>query len=299
MTGWKVWNQVAVMIVLAGFTHVVIAQDAAAKALREGRTAEAISLYEQLLLVHPQDGGTWEKLGLAHLQAGQFPEAISALQKALDNGYPAQTGKYNLACAYARAGDKQKALDLLQALVAGGYPAPLSNDPDLASLSGEPRFQEMVKSLQRLTEPCKDAQANPEYRQLDFWVGEWDVFSGQQKVGESSVQLILKDCVVFENWQGLQGGAGKSFNKYDPVTKRWEQFWVSDSGTTNYFKGALVDGEMRYVLEATAGPAGPFVRHLTFSRLPEGKVRQLSERSTDAGKSWTTEYDLVYAKRQP
>ena len=117
--------------------------------------------------------------------------------------------------AYARMGDKQKAIDLLESIAVVGFPAPIANDPDLASLIGEPRFQALAKAAQQAAEPCKNAQANPEYRQLDFPVGGWNVYSGKQKVGESSVRLILKDCVVFENWSGLQGGDGKSFNKYD------------------------------------------------------------------------------------
>lgn|GEM_PF-372160 len=245
----------------------------------------------------PTDANGWEKLGTDYLQAGKYEDAARALQKALDNGFPPQTGKYNLACAYARMGDKQKAIDLLESIAAVGFPAPIANDPDLASLIGEPRFQALAKAAQQAAEPCKNAQANPEYRQLDFWVGEWNVYSGKQKVGESSVKLILKDCVVFENWSGLQGGDGKSFNKYDPVAHRWEQFWVSDSGTTNYFKGSLVNGEMRYVYEMPKASGGTLTRHLTFSKLPDGSVRQLSERSTDAGKTWVTEYDFVYVKK--
>jgi tetratricopeptide (TPR) repeat protein len=246
----------------------------------------------------PTDANGWEKQGTDALLAGKYAEAIPPLQKALDSGFTPQIGKYNLACAYARIGDKTKALDLLEAVAAGpGLPGPIANDPDLASLSGEPRFQKLVAAAKLAAEPCKDAQANPQYRQLDFWVGEWDVFAGKQKVGESSVQLILKDCVVFENWRGGQGGDGKSFNKYNNVTKQWEQFWVSDSGTTNYFKGSLADGSMRYTLEMP-GPSGAmFTRHLTFTPLAEGKVRQLSERSGDGGKTWVTEYDFVYVKK--
>jgi hypothetical protein len=246
----------------------------------------------------PTDANGWEKLGTDQLLAGKYADAIVALQKALDNGYPPRVGKYNLACAYARNGDKEKALDLLESLASGvGLAAPIANDPDLTSLSSEPRFQKLVAVSQRAAQPCKDAQANPQYRQLDFWVGEWDVFSGPQKVGESSVQLILKDCVVFENWHGLQGGDGKSFNKYNNVTKEWEQFWVSDNGVTNYFQGTLKDGAMRYALEMPTASGGSFLRHLTFTPMPEDKVRQLSERSNDGGKTWITEYDFVYVKK--
>lgn len=246
----------------------------------------------------PTDASGWEKLGTADLQSGKYADAVPALQKALDNGFPPQIGKYNLACAYARNGQKEKALDLLEAIAAGpGLPGPIANDPDLASLAAEPRFQKLVAASQRAAEPCKDP-ANAQYRQLDFWVGEWDVYSGQQKVGESSVQLILKDCVVFENWHGLQGGDGKSLNKYNNVTKQWEQFWASDSGTTNYFKGSLMDGEMRYTLEMPGPAGGTLLRHLTFTPMAQGKVRQLSERSIDNGKTWATEYDFVYVKKQ-
>ncbi len=269
-----------------------------ATATSRANPAQTLAADEAQVQKAPSDANGWEKLGTDYLQAGRYQDAVDALQKALANGFPARTGKYNLACAYARLGDKQKALDLLESLAAGGFPAPIASDPDLAGLASEPRFLAMSAAARQAAEPCKDAQAHPEYRQLDFWVGEWNVFSGKQKVGESSVQLILKDCVVFENWQGLQGGAGKSFNKYNPVTRQWEQFWVSDGGTTNYFKGSLSDGEMRYVFETPAPSGGTLIRHLTFSRLPDGHVRQFSQASLDAGKTWTTEYDFTYVRKQ-
>ncbi len=282
-------------LVLLGAFNCAAQNGASAPA---GNFAQTIADDEKLVQSAPTNGNAWEKLGTDYLLGGKYQEAVQPLQKALDNGFPVQTGKYNLACAYARIGDKQKALDLLESLAASGFPAPITGDPDLASLAGEPRFQELAKAAQKAAEPCKDAQAHPEYRQLDFWVGEWDVFSGKQKVGESSVQLILKDCVVFENWRGLGGSDGKSLNKYNNVTHQWEQFWVSDGGTTNLFKGSLVDGEMRYVFEAPARSGGTFVRHLTFSKLADGSVRQFSQGSTDAGKTWITEYDFVYVKKQ-
>jgi hypothetical protein len=253
---------------------------------------------QKQVITNPVDANAWEKAGVDSLQAGKYQDAVHALQQAIDKGYPPQIGNYNLACAYARLGDKQRALDLLESIAKAGFPGPIAADPDLASLANEPRFQKMAYAAQQAAEPCKDSQANPEYRQLDFWVGEWDVFSGKQKVGESSVRLILKDCVVFENWHGLQGGDGKSLNKYNSVTHQWEQFWVSDAGTTNYFKGGLVDGEMRYVFETPTPSGGTLLRHLTFSKLADGSVRQFSQRSIDAGKNWSTEYDFVYVKRQ-
>ena len=48
--------------------------------------------------------------------------------------------------------------------------------------------------------------AQPPSHQFDFWVGEWDVTTLQGgHAGDSSVQKILGDCVVFENWHGARG----------------------------------------------------------------------------------------------
>src|SRR5712691_13226702 len=50
-----------------------------------------------------------------------------------------------------------------------------------------------------------------EKRQFDFWVGEWAVQTPDgNPAGDSSVQLILDRCVVFENWRGKKGYNGKS-----------------------------------------------------------------------------------------
>jgi len=282
--------RIAVYLAVIGFAVLGAAQNPSG-------SAQALAQDQQRVNANPTDGPGWEKLGTDYLLAGKYAEAVEPLQKALENGVPPQLGKYNLACAYARLGEKDKALDLIESIAAQGFAAPLASDPDLASLAGEPRFKVLAQASQRAAQPCKDP-SHPEYRQLDFWVGEWNVFSGATKVGESSVQLILKDCVVFENWRGLQGSSGKSFNKYNNVSRQWEQFWVSDSGITNYFKGGIVNDSMRYMLEMPAPGGGTLIRHLTFTPLPEGKVRQLSEGSTDGGKTWNTEYDFVYVKKQ-
>ncbi len=252
----------------------------------------------------PTSALAWEQLGLAYLAAGRPQDAIVPLQKALDLGFAPIGGKYNLACAYARSGDKKRSLDLLQQIVdaGGGMAFPFDQDEDLASLKQEPQFTAMVASLEVRRQPCRNGKAHPEYRQFDFWVGDWNVYSvaGQfanQKVGESSVQLILKDCVVFENWTALgRGGEGKSFNKYNPQLQKWEQFWVADSGGTTHYVGDAAPGQMIYLAEP-AGPRGAPLIRLSFTRLSPDKVRQFSELSFDQGKSWQVGYDFIYLRK--
>jgi len=50
----------------------------------------------------------------------------------------------------------------------------------------------------------------PVYSLLDFWVGEWDVYSGEEKVGENRIHKILNGCAVMEHWTAADGGEGKS-----------------------------------------------------------------------------------------
>ncbi|HVG17588.1 MAG TPA: hypothetical protein VNI02_00940 [Blastocatellia bacterium] len=144
--------------------------------------------------------------------------------------------------------------------------------------------------------PCRDSEA---YRQLDFWVGEWEVQGPKGKTaGSSSVQLILGDCVVFENWTGAGGYTGKSFNLYDAATRKWKQFWVDDRGGTLEFTGEFKDGAMRYTGESTAQDGKPVMDRLTFFPLAEGRVRQLWEQSPDKGKTWNTVFDGTYIRKK-
>ncbi|HKS30637.1 MAG TPA: hypothetical protein VJS44_22615 [Pyrinomonadaceae bacterium] len=137
------------------------------------------------------------------------------------------------------------------------------------------------------------------YRQLDFWVGEWEVQGPKGRTaGTSSVQLILNDCVVFENWTGASGYTGKSFNLYDAQTRKWKQFWVDGQGGMLEFTGEFRDGAMRYEGQSIAQDGKPVIDRLTFTPLTEGRVRQLWEQSPDKGKTWNTVFDGTYIKRK-
>ena len=269
----------------------------AASAINSGDYPKAISIYESLAKQNPSDSNIWEQLGLAYHQSGKYADAIRCFQKAIDKGLEAPVGRYNLAAAYARAGQKQQSLDILADLTSKDIGLPFFSDSDFDSLKSEPRYQEIAATAQALLEPCKDTQRHPEFRQLDFWVGDWDVYSGKQKAGENLIELTLKDCVVVENWSGAQGDHGKSYNKWNPQKKEWEQFWVDDSGSTRYFEGQAVDGEMHWTTQFTARDGRPGTRRIVLSKLGPDKVRQLSEATLDGGKTWVTVYDFVYVRK--
>jgi tetratricopeptide (TPR) repeat protein len=272
----------------------------AEEAFSKGDYQKSIDLYEVIVKADPRAASSWEQLGLSYQASGKYSLAVSAFERALKEGFAPGNGKYNLACAYARMGRKDDSIRLLTELVDQRLTvaSQMASDSDFEGLHNDSRFASLADQAKLAVEPCRDAKNHPEFRELDFWAGEWEVFSGNQKVGDSSVQLILKSCVIFENWTSITGASGKSFNKYDPANKYWQQYWVADNGSTTVFTGHLEDGKMRYHAEQPTANGGTLLQNLTFSKLSPDKVRQFQQNSTDGGKTWRTGYDFLYVRKK-
>jgi hypothetical protein len=212
---------------------------------------------------------------------------------------PPQIALYNAACAAAKAGDTEKAFAALEKAIAAGFTQVklLESDPDLASLRSDARFGKLLATAKAAAYPCR---TRPESRQLDFWVGEWDVTNpAGRKAGTSRIELILESCVVLESWTGNGGMTGQSFNAFHPVKKRWEQFWVDSSGDVQHFvDGEYKDGAMRFQTLPSVVSGKPGRRRLTFHNMAPDRVRQHSEVTRDDGATWTTEYDFTYTRKR-
>ena len=85
----------------------------------------------------------------ALLNSGRGGEArqIAAEAAAMPNTIG---GTYNLACFWAQAGDPERALEYLRWTNDNGWAiAWLADDPDLASLHGDPEFEAIVADIRR------------------------------------------------------------------------------------------------------------------------------------------------------
>jgi hypothetical protein len=144
--------------------------------------------------------------------------------------------------------------------------------------------------------PSPPACTGPEYRQFDFWVGEWTVTpTGKTNtVASSLIEKLYNGCAVRENWMPLKGTAGGSLNNY--YDGRWRQTWVDAANSRVDFVGDLIDGRMVLTGEwkGVLGPGKDALIRMTYSRNADGTVRQHGEQSTDQGKSWTTNFDFTY-----
>jgi hypothetical protein len=134
---------------------------------------------------------------------------------------------------------------------------------------------------------------SPESRQFDFWVGQWNVYGPDDTiVGTNRIEKTVNGCLIVENWKGAKGGAGKSFNYYDTTRKKWRQVWVAAPGSLD-LTGEFGGGVMRYSGE-TAGLDGVTQEDLSFTRNPDGTIRQLWRQSPDGGNTWRVVFDGLY-----
>ena len=144
------------------------------------------------------------------------------------------------------------------------------------------------------------ACTSPEYRQFDFWIGDWDVTSGGQPAGSNSIHAIHNGCALQENWQGSGDGgiSGSSFNIYDKASDKWHQTWVDGSGTLLQLDGGLEGGVMVLSGERPARDGSGMATHrISWTPNPDGTVRQLWEASKDAGENWTALFDGLYTPK--
>jgi tetratricopeptide (TPR) repeat protein len=228
------------------------------------------------------------------LALSKYDQAAAALKRAVDIGGRPEP-MYALAQAYARLGDKEKAFDWLdRALTMKLSQAnEIESEPNLASLRGDPRFARTRQGIDKLIHPC---MYQPEYKQFDFWVGDWEVSDGGQKVAASSIQRIVENCIIYENYVESDGYVGKSFNFYDGTLHKWRQTWVDGIGRASEFVGEFKDGAMRFEGESHLSDGTKILRRMTLFNLNPTQVRQLSHASKDNGKTWYVNYDYIYTR---
>ncbi|WP_135212533.1 hypothetical protein [Vitreimonas flagellata] len=159
---------------------------------------------------------------------------------------------------------------------------------------------------------CASAQAQPaaaspcsmpEFRQMDFWVGVWDVrweaASGMPAgQGVNTITRAYGDCVIQEAFDGgpATGGLiGHSVSTYHAPLQHWRQTWVDNQG--GYF--ALVGGPEGddFVLVSSRVSDNTPVQRMVFTEITPNSLTWRWQRTPDGGATWADQWVIHYTRR--
>jgi hypothetical protein len=143
--------------------------------------------------------------------------------------------------------------------------------------------------------PC----CTPEYRQFDFWLGDWETTADGKVAGQNHIVIIQDSCVIQENWTGTDGQyTGTSYNYYDPQDQQWHQTWIDNQGQSLRLAGELVGKNMVLKSGPMKNRDGETVYHqITWTPNQDGSVRQHWQVAKVHSDDWKTLFDGLYQKK--
>ena len=115
--------------------------------------------------------------------------------------------------------------------------------------------------------PAPKSCTEPEYRQLDFWLGawdlEWDQADGSKGTGTNIItKSPYGDCVITENFDGAPSMKfkGMSVSTWHKPLKTWRQTWVDDQGGYFALSGGPNDDGTFALTTTRLNDKGPYQR---------------------------------------
>lgn len=139
--------------------------------------------------------------------------------------------------------------------------------------------------------PCSAEQ----YRQFDFWLGEWQVTANQQLAGYNKISKAHNGCVLTEQYDTPGGYTGQSLNSFNAQTGLWHQTWMDNSGTVLLLDGGLKGKAMVMEGEGKDPQGNPVLHRITWTPNDDGSVRQHWQTKGSDGQ-WSTAFDGLYIK---
>jgi hypothetical protein len=143
----------------------------------------------------------------------------------------------------------------------------------------------------------------PEQKQLEFWVGDWDLIwpgatASETGHGTNSIKRVMDGCVVQENFSALaQPLRGTSVSMFDTATGKWKQTWVDNEGSYLDFTGEFKDGQMILSREAIGPKGGKFLQRMVYKNISATEFDWSWESSRDDGKTWKVLWPIHYKRK--
>lgn len=144
--------------------------------------------------------------------------------------------------------------------------------------------------------PCK----GPEFRTLDFWVGDWVAYDTEGKrIGTNRITRDeYGDCIITEHFKMDDGSMiGHSVSTYRPGLKEWRQTWVdSQNGYFELIGGPVTGGDHIFVLvNRKLTPQQPELRMIWQDVKPDSFIWRWQKRDKPDG-AWSDQWVIDYRK---
>lgn len=147
--------------------------------------------------------------------------------------------------------------------------------------------------------PCTSA----EFRQMDFWLGQWDVrwdaVTGiPAGAGTNTITREYGGCVIQEAFDGgpASGGLiGHSVSTFHAPLGKWRQAWVDNQGGYFAFVGGP-EGE-RFILVTSRIADNVPVQRMVFEDIQANSLTWRWQMTPDAGATWTDQWVIHYTRR--
>jgi hypothetical protein len=148
--------------------------------------------------------------------------------------------------------------------------------------------------------PCSE----PEQKQLEFWVGEWNLAwpgntAGETAHGTNRIKRILDGCVVEETFSGADAMhlRGSSVSVFDANPDKWKQTWVDNEGGYLDFVGEFKHGQMILSREVTRPDGTRGLQRMVFKNITRDEFDWSWEGSKDGGKTWAVVWPIHYKRK--
>jgi len=273
----------AIFVVLTGAVGAEPLTDDAAAAFSQQDWAKAAQLYEKIVHDQPTTPNLW-RLGRSYLGLERYRDSKRVLLRALSATPNDPQTSFTLAITLDHLHEEDAAFKYLDIAAAQGLmPQMLETHPALENLRKDPRFAEVALRADKATHVCK---YDERYRALDFWKGEWDGYMGSQKILRDVVAAEAEGCALREEWEGTDGGHGRSETYFNPKTKHWEQIWVDAGGNVVKLTGNVSGGEAKLEGENIDPTGVVHAMRQTWVTTKDGRVMRKFEQSEDQGRAW-------------
>jgi hypothetical protein len=137
--------------------------------------------------------------------------------------------------------------------------------------------------------------ANPESRQLDFWVGNWTVTApGSAPNAVSVVRLELDKSLLIESWDGGRGHKGENVFAYSADDKTWHGMFTDNRGRVHVLTGKEIKPGL---VEFTGTSGADQMDRVRVKKISDEKVVENWDKSTDHGATRKTEFRGEYSRK--